>query len=102
MGGAQAIIVGSAFGILGALPSAVLFERALGRHRAPSVAAGLVSVMASFTTLSCAILVVWMVSRDDVLAFGVAEAVSFLLVWVIEAVRAWRDAQRGASPRERK
>lgn len=102
MEGAQAILAGSVCGLLGALPSGVLLERALTNRQAPTVADGLVSVMISFLTLSCTIVVVRMISRDDVLVFGVAEALSFLLVWVVEAARAWRDAQCGASPRERK
>ncbi|MDO4807123.1 MAG: hypothetical protein Q4A07_07735 [Coriobacteriales bacterium] len=102
MEGVQPIVAGSVLGILGALPSAALLERALSNNRTPTVAVGLASVMISFFMLSCTIVAVRVVSRDDVLAFGTAEAVSFLLVWTVEAVRAWRDAQRGASPRERK
>ena len=102
MGGVCAIVVGFVFGVLGAFPAAILFERALRRSRPVSVAAGLASIFAAFAVHTCSILGVWLVSRADILLFGVAEAISFLLVWVVEAVRAWRDAQRGAGPGERK
>ena len=102
MGGVCAIVAGFVFGILGALPAVILFERALGGKRSVGVAAGLLSIMAAFVVHLCSVLVVWFVSRADVLAFGVAEAISFLLVWVVEAVRAWRDVQRDVGPGERK
>lgn len=102
MDGVCAIVAGSAFGVLGALPPAVLFERALRRSHPVGVAAGLASILAAFAVHTCSILVVWLVSRADVLLFGAAEVISFLLVWVVEAVRAWRDAQRDTSPGERK
>lgn len=102
MGGVQTIVMGSALGVVGALPMVVLLEQALGKRRTPTVADGLACVMITFVAMSCTILAVRVVSRDDVLLFGATEAFSFLLVWAIEAVRAWRDAQRGASPRERK
>lgn len=103
MGGAQTVLVGALLGIAGSVPSAVLLELALRKGRAIGVAAGLVSVIASFILLAGALLVVWFVSRDEVLPFGCAEAVSFLLVWTVEAWRAWRDANPPASgPRERK
>ncbi len=97
-----AVILGSVCGLLGALPSAVLLERALNRGHTPTVAGGIASILVSFVLLTCTMLVAWLVSRGMVLVFGVAEVASFLLVWSIEAVRAWRDAQRGASPGERK
>ena len=102
MGGICAIVAGFVFGILGALPSVVLFERALRRSHPVSVAAGLVSILAALAVHTCSILVVWLMSRADVLFFGVAEVISFLLVWVVEAVRAWHDVQRDAGPGERK
>ncbi len=97
-----AVVLGSACGLIGALPSAFLLERALRKDSTPTVAGGIASIMVSFALLTCTILVAWLVSRRVVLVFGVAEVASFLLVWSIEAVRAWRDAQRGASPGERK
>ena len=100
--GGLVVVLGAVLGVVGALPAVYLLEQALRKRGAANVATGLISVMISFIMLSSAILAVWLLSRDNVLAFGVAEAAAFLLVWVIEAVRAWRDAQRGASPRERK
>ncbi|MBR3157493.1 MAG: hypothetical protein IKG18_09100 [Atopobiaceae bacterium] len=102
MGGVCAIVAGSVFGVLGALPPALLFERALRGSRPVGVTFGLASIMLAFTVHVCSVFAVWIVSREDVLFFGAAEAISFLLVWVVEAVRAWRDAQRGAGPGERK
>ncbi len=92
MEGTWPIIVGSLSGLVGALPPALLFERALRGSRPIEVASGLVSIMISFMLLSVALLIVAVVARKDVLVFGCAEVASFLLVWVIEAWRAWRDA----------
>ena len=94
--------VGSFLGIVGALPSAYLFEQALRKVRPVSVASGLASILASYIMLCVAVFVVWLVSRENALPFGVAEAVSFLLVWAIEAWRGWHDAQRGVGSGERK
>ncbi|MBO7674384.1 MAG: hypothetical protein J6S63_05190 [Atopobiaceae bacterium] len=98
----QAIAFGSAIGIVGSVPAAFLFEQALKGTRQVSVGAGLASIMASFVMMSVAVLVVRIAAPHDVLLFGVAEVASFLLLWAIEAGRAWRDAQRGARPGERK
>lgn len=101
MGTIQAIIMGSVIGIVGALPPAFLFELALKKDKRVNVAVGLASILISFIMLSIAVFVIWLAARELVLPFGVAEATSFLLVWAVEAGRAWRDAQSGASPRER-
>ena len=101
MGAARAIVMGLLLGVVGALPAAFLFERALKGIGTPSVSVGLASIGISFLMLSGTILAVWIASPDDVLTFGVSEVASFLLIWVIEAWRAWRDAQRGAGSRER-
>lgn len=98
----QAVAFGSVIGIVSSVPSAFLFEQALKKVRPVSVAAGLASIMVSFVMMSAAILVVKVTSPNDVLLFGVTAVASFLLLWAIEAIRAWQDAQRGASPRERK
>ena len=99
---APVVAMGVAIGLLGAVPPAFLFEQALRKVRPVSVATGLASIMVSFVMLSVAVFAVWIASRKDVLAFGTAEAASFLLVWVIEAWRGWRDAQRGTGSGERK
>lgn len=98
---AAVVALGVAVGVLGAVPPALLFEQALRKARPVSVAAGLAGIMVSFVMLSVAVFVVWLTSRKDVLVFGTAEASSFLLVWVVEALRAWRGAQQGVAPRER-
>ena len=90
----QSIVVGSVLGIVGALPSVFLLELALRNDRRASVPVGLASIMLSFAMLTAAIFAVWLTSREQVLAFGVAEVASFLLLWSVEAWRAWRDAQR--------
>jgi hypothetical protein len=101
MGTTGAICVGAALGLVGSLPPAALFELALRKTRPVSVAAGFVGIMASFTILVVALLAVWAVARTELLLFGCAEAASFLLVWAVEAWRAWRDANAPARPGER-
>ena len=96
------LLAGIAAGIVGALPPAVLFERALRGRGTTSVAAGLASILASFALLSAGVAATALANRNGVLAFGMAEAATFLLVWAAEAVRAWCDASRGAGPGERK
>ena len=89
----QIVVLGSVLGILGALPSAYLLERALRKDRAVSVAKGLASIMLSFAMLSGAIFAVWLAAREHVFVFGVSVVASFLLVWAVEAWRAWRDVK---------
>ena len=102
MGGAQTVVSGALLGIIGSIPSALLLELAMKKGRAIGVAAGLASIIISFALLVGALFVVRFVACDEVLPFGSAEAVSFLLVWAIEAWRAWRDANAPASPEEGK
>lgn len=102
MGWVQAVVFGSFLGVVSTVPSALLFERAMGTGRPPSVAMGLASILGSFLVLAGAEYLVWTLARGDALAFGVSETASFLGVWVVEALRAWRDAQRGVAPGERK
>ena len=102
MGATLAAAVGTIMGVASCFPSAMLFERALKGSRAPSVAIGLVSMVVSFALLVGALVVIRLVSQESVLVFGCAEAASFLLVWVVEAWRAWRSANSFARPGERK
>ena len=102
MEGAQAVFFGAILGLLGALPPAVLFERALRKARTPSIAAGLVSIAVSFVILAGALFLAKSLLHADALLFGCAEVTAFLLVWVFEAVRAWYDAQHGVRQEERK
>ena len=94
-GEAWAVILGALVGLLASLPSAVLFERALAGNRSVNVAVGLASIMSSFVLLTASLLVVWLWARDEVLVFGCAQAGAFLLLWSVEAWRAWRDAWHG-------
>ena len=102
MEGAQAVFFGAILGLLGALPPAVLFERALRRARTPSIAAGLVSIAVSFVILAGALFLAKSLLHADALLFGCAEVTAFLLVWAIEAIRAWYDAQHRVRQGERK
>ena len=101
MGEASAICLGAVLGLAGSLPPAVLFEHALRKTRPVSVAVGFAGIMASFTIMVVALLVVWAVARAELLPFGCAEAASFLIVWSVEAWRAWRDANAPTRPGER-
>ena len=92
---AWAVILGALIGLLASLPSAVLFERALAGNRSVNVAVGLASIMSSFVLLTASLLVVWLWARDEVLVFGCAQAGAFLLLWSVEAWRAWRDTWHG-------
>lgn len=102
MEGAQAIFLGAILGLLGALPPAVLCERALRKARKPTITAGFISIAVSFAILAGALFLAKSLLHADVLFFGCAEVTAFLLVWVFEAVRAWYDAQHGVGQGERK
>lgn len=92
--------IGIVLGLVGALPPALLFERALRKGHV-GVAAGLASIMASFMALTLSMLAVWWFARRHLLLFGCSEVGSFLLVWCIEAWRAWRDANVAVRTGER-
>ena len=57
-----------------------------------SLAAGIAAVFASFMTLTVVLLVVYLVTSEHFLEFGTAMVASFLLLWGVEAARAWRAA----------
>lgn len=97
MSDVRILVLGFALGIVGALPPVIMFELALREVRPVGVGAGLASIAISFFALAAAVFVVRLVSPADTLFFGTAEAVSFLLVWVVEAWRGWRGAQHGSS-----
>lgn len=96
-----AVLCGIVAGIVGSIPMWYACESALKGVRVPSIARGLVSVMVSFALLSTSIAVAWALVPDVLVPFGVGEAASFLLLWIVEAWRAWRDAQGAAMHRER-
>lgn len=93
MGLSSAIIAGVLCGLAGSFAPAFLFEKALKTGTRVSMAAGMASVLSSFLFLSLALLAVYVAAGTEVLTFGCAMILSFLLFWAIEAVRAWKAAQ---------
>ena len=87
-----AIVSGALSGLLGCVAPAALFERALRGDAPVSLAAGIAAVFASFMTLTVVLLVVYLVTSEHFLEFGIAMVASYLLLWVVEAARAWRAA----------
>lgn len=101
MDGWIVFVGGAACGIAGSIPPAVLLERVLKRGMRVKVAHGLASILVSFAFMSAALAVVRMVARSEILTFGVGMMASFLLLWGVEALRAWvvRDGDRGSKGR---
>lgn len=89
------VVIGAICGIVGALPQAYLFERAIQRHGKVSIALGLVSVIVSLCVFELALFVVWVVAPKQELSFGIALVAAYLSLWTVGAVRAWQDAQKG-------
>lgn len=90
------IVGGVVCALVGSLPPAVLLEGVLKQGMRARVAQGLVSILLSFGFMSVALMLVRMVSKSEILTFGVAMMASFLLFWGVEALRAWvvrRDGQ---------
>ena len=87
-----AVIAGALFGLLGCAAPAALFERALRGGAGLSLASGIAAVGASMVSLSVVLLVVYTATGTGFLEFGSSMVASFLLFWVIEAVRGWRAA----------
>ena len=50
------------------------------------------SIFSSFVLLSLAQLAVYCFASEKALTFGCAMVVSFLLIWAVEAARAWKAA----------
>lgn len=100
MNQAFAIVLGAVCGVIGAIPSAVLFERAnkRGTNHNVSVGAGLATTLVSFLLLSAAIYVAHLRARAYEAGFGIATVVAFLVVWGVESIRGLRAVQGSASP----
>jgi Ca2+/Na+ antiporter len=96
------LVLGVLCGIIGCLPPAFLFEQALKPGRRVKVSEGLRSILISFVMLTVAILTVWLVVDDDVLQFGCAMVMTFLLFWAIESLRGWRATNDKTPTNERK
>ncbi|MBE6479062.1 MAG: hypothetical protein IJI88_05695 [Atopobiaceae bacterium] len=102
MGQMHVMVLGAVMGLLGFLPSGILFELVLTRGKRVGVGAGLASVLVSFAFMSVAALAVRLLKHELTLVFGGAMACTFLAAWAVEAWRAWRDANAPASPGEGK
>ena len=81
-------------GLAGALPQAYLFEKALKGYKDVRVDLGLLSVIVSFVTLTLVLLAVWIVAPARELVFGTVMVSAYLVLWGVEAIRAWRAANR--------
>lgn len=92
MGQAIAAVLGVLAALIGSIPPAVLFEGALRKGARTSLAAGIVSIAISFLTLLVALFLGYALAPEAFLVFAMALVVSFLALWGIEAVRAWRAA----------
>lgn len=79
-------------GIAGAFPQAYLFERALKGYKDVRMDLGLLRVVVSFVSLTLVLLAVWIVAPDRELVFGTVMVSAYLVLWGVEAVRAWRAA----------
>lgn len=82
-------------GLAGAFPQAYLFERALKGYKDVRMDLGLLSVVVSFVSLTLVLLVVWIVAPAQELVFGTVMVSAYLVLWGVEAVRAWRAANKG-------
>ncbi len=101
------ILAGTICAAIGSLFPAILFEKALkeGIRAKVNMALGLASIFSSFALLTAAQLAVYRFASEKFFAFSCAMVASFLLIWAVEAVRAWRVANSGDSdsgPDERK
>ncbi|MCH3942742.1 MAG: hypothetical protein LKE37_03420 [Atopobiaceae bacterium] len=85
-------LLGVACGLVGCIPPAVLFERALKARAHPSLVQGLASIAASFAALSVAVLAASAFLGKELLAFAIPMVVAFLAFWAVESVRVWRSA----------
>lgn len=101
------ILAGAVCAIIGSLFPAILFEKALkeGIRAKVNMALGLASIFSSFVLLTAAQLAVYRFASEKFFAFSCAMVASFLLIWAVEAARAWKAANAGGSdsrPDERK
>lgn len=97
-----AILAGVLCGLVGSFAPAFLFEKALKSGTRVSMSAGIASIMVSFVFLSLALLAVYVLASTEVLAFGCAMVLAYLLFWAVEAVRAWKAAQVAQRAKEGK
>ncbi len=97
-----AILAGILCGLVGSFAPAFLFEKAMKPGTRVSMSVGIASVMVSFVFLSLALLAVYVLASTEVLTFGCAMVLTFLLFWAVEAVRAWKAAQAAQRAKEGK
>lgn len=91
----SSVALGLLCGLIGALPQAYVLEHVRTGRRNASIALGLLSAIVTFVMLVCCLFVVWCVAPTQALSFGLALVFAYLTFWVIEALRAWKDAQQG-------
>ncbi len=87
-----AVVAGAICGLVGCIPPAFLLEEVMRKGIRVEIATGLASIIISFVMLTIAVLVVYLVASEATLVFGCSMAASFLAVWAVESLRAWRDA----------
>lgn len=95
-----AVVAGVVCGLVGCVPPAYLLEEVMKKGIRVEVATGLASVLISFVMLSAAILVVYLAASEMTLLFGSSMAAAFLVVWAVESLRAWRDANGNPNGRK--
>lgn len=88
------ILAGAVCAVIGSVFPGFLFEKALkeGKRAKVSMSLGMASIFSSFVLLSLAQLAVYCFASEKALTFGCAMVASFLLIWAVEAARAWKAA----------
>lgn len=88
------ILGGIACGLVGTAYPLVLFRGAIkdGTKSDVSIGSGLVAVLASFLFLSLIELLLYLFAEDQVLQFAGPMLISYLSVWAVGAVWAWKSA----------
>lgn len=89
-------VLGAACGFAGALPGLLLARRA--REGKPcSVAVGLASIVGSFSLITCALGAAYLFRTAEFPGFSGATMITFLGLWGVEALIAWRWMRRVSS-----
>ena len=88
------ILGGIACGLIGTAYPLMMFRGAIkdGTKSDVSIGSGLVAVLASFLFLSLIELLLYLFAEDQVLQFAGPRLISYLSVWAVGAVWAWKSA----------